>query len=98
MNILTGNVDVPHREWGCASPGMYILTGNGMCLTRNAHPHWEWGCASPGMHILTENGKCASPGMHILTGNSHSLYRVKQLSFENSLKSVPYWNGALSFQ
>ena len=27
---LTGNAH-PHREWGCASPGM------GVCLTGNAH-------------------------------------------------------------
>ena len=38
-----------HSQWGCASPGMHILTGNGDVL------HWEWGCVSPGMHILTGN-------------------------------------------
>ena len=34
---LTGNQH-PHWEWGCASPGMYILTGSGMRLTGYAHP------------------------------------------------------------
>ena len=28
IHILTGNWDVPHRQWGCASPGMNILTGH----------------------------------------------------------------------
>ena len=52
---LTGNAH-PHWEWGCASPGIHILTGNGgcalpgmrtsspaveTCLTENAHPHRE---------------------------------------------------------
>ena len=59
----------PHRELGCASPGIHILTGNGdvanwectsspgmeMCLTGNAHPQREWRCVSPGMHILNGN-------------------------------------------
>ena len=51
--LLIGNGDVPHRkctphrEWGCDSPGMHILTGNGDV------PHREWGCDSLGMHILT---------------------------------------------
>ena len=45
---LTGNGDVPHWEWGCASLGM------GMCLTGNGDvPHWEWRCASLGMHTIT---------------------------------------------
>ena len=39
-----------------SSPGMHLLTRNGVCLTRNAPPHQEWGCASPRMHILTGNG------------------------------------------
>ena len=57
-----------HLEWGCASPGMHILTRNGdvphrkctsspgmeMCLTENGD-HRKWGCASPGIHILTGN-------------------------------------------
>ena len=30
----TGN-GYPHPEWGCASPGMHILLGNGDV------PHWE---------------------------------------------------------
>ena len=30
---LSGNVH-PHREWGCASPAMYILTGNAHSLYR----------------------------------------------------------------
>ena len=55
----------------------FILTGNGMCLTVNAHPH-------PGMGMcLTENAhphrewRYASLGMRMcLTGNVHSLYRV----------------------
>ena len=34
MHILTGNEDVPHREWGYASPGMHILTGNAYSLYR----------------------------------------------------------------
>ena len=33
INILTGNEDVPHREWGYDSPTMHI------------HPDREWGCA-----------------------------------------------------
>ena len=52
---LTGNAH-PHWEWGCASPGIHILTVNGgcalpgmrisspavgTCLTENAHPHRE---------------------------------------------------------
>ena len=45
---LTGNGDVPHREWGCASLGMYILTGNGDV------PHREH-TSSLGMYILTGN-------------------------------------------
>ena len=83
IHILTGNGDVTHREWRCASPGMHILTGNGDVT------HWEC-TSSPGMGMwLTENGVCltrngnvihrectSSPGMHILTGNAHSLYRV----------------------
>ena len=49
MHILTGNGDVPHREWGCASPRM------GKCLTVNRDvPHREC-TSSPGMHILTGN-------------------------------------------
>ena len=39
----------PSREWGCASPGKHILTGN------RGVPHREWGCASPKRHILTGN-------------------------------------------
>ena len=35
---LTGNGNVPHREWGCA------------CLTRNGYPHREC-TSSPRMHI-----------------------------------------------
>ena len=73
---LTENAH-PHREWGCASLEMYVLTWNGDV------PHWEWGCVSPGMHIITAPGMgicltenaypyrewgCASPRMHILTG------------------------------
>ena len=47
---LTGNGDVPHGEWECASRGM------GLCLTGNGDvPHRDWGCASQGMHILTGN-------------------------------------------
>ena len=65
MNILTGNWDVTHREWGCASPRM------GMCLTRNARLHWEWGCASPRMHILTGNGICLTGNGMCLTRNAH---------------------------
>ena len=44
----------PHREWGCASPGMHILTRNGNVTQR------EWGCALPGMHMLTtwRSGYC----------------------------------------
>ena len=64
---LTGNRDVPHREWGCASPGMHILTGN-----RNV-PHREWEFASSGIVMcLTGNGdvphqECtSSPGMHVV--------------------------------
>ena len=68
--------DVPHREWGCASPGMHILTGTGDV------PHREW-ISSPGMHILTGNGnvphrewECASPGMGMcLTGNGNVPHR-----------------------
>ena len=62
MHILTGNGDVAHSEWRCASPGMDILTGNGdvphqectgmgMWLIKNAHPHLEY-ISSPGMHIV----------------------------------------------
>ena len=29
---FTGNEDVPHREWGCTSPGIHILTGNAHSL------------------------------------------------------------------
>ena len=75
---LNRNGDVPHREWGCASPGMHILTGNrdvphrgytssvgmGMCLTLNARPHQEWECILPGMGML-------SPVMHILARNAY---------------------------
>ena len=43
--LLTGNPH-SHREWGRASPGMHILTGNGDV------PHREWGCDSPGMQIV----------------------------------------------
>ena len=43
---LNGNAH-PHREWGCTSPGMHILTGNGDVT----HPE----CTPPGMHILTRN-------------------------------------------
>ena len=61
----------PHWKWGCASPGMHILSENGvvphgectsspgmgLCLTGNAHPHREWGC----------HRECiSSPGMHIV--------------------------------
>ena len=41
---LTENGDLPHREWGCASLEMHILTGN-------AYPHREC-ISSPGMHIV----------------------------------------------
>ena len=72
----------PHREWGCASPGMYILTGKGPGSTSSPGTRYD----SPGM---TGNGIChpwnrdvphrectSSPEMHIITGNAHSLYRV----------------------
>ena len=74
---LTGNGNVPHREWGCASPGMGMrLIGNGIV------PHREWECASPGMGMcLTGNGNAhphrewectSSPGMGMcLIGNAH---------------------------
>ena len=32
MHNLTGNGDVPHREWECASPGMNVLTWNAHSL------------------------------------------------------------------
>ena len=31
---LTGNGDVTRREYGCASPGMHVLTGNEHTLCR----------------------------------------------------------------
>ena len=34
---LTGNGDVPHREWGCASPGMGMCLTGMHILTGNAH-------------------------------------------------------------
>ena len=33
---LTGDVDVPHWEWRCDSPGMHILTGNAHSLYKVA--------------------------------------------------------------
>ena len=70
----------PHQEWGCASPGMHIIIGNGMCLTGNGDvPHREWGCASSGIGMrLNGNAyphreqECDSLGMHILTGNKNA--------------------------
>ena len=40
---------MPHREWGCDSREMHILTRNGNVQ------HQESGCDSMGMHILTAN-------------------------------------------
>ena len=46
MHILTGNGDVPHREWRCVSPEMKVcLTGNGdmLHLKRvNFYNVWQW--------------------------------------------------------
>ena len=48
---LTGNEDAlngnahPHREWGCTSLRMHILSRN-----RDV-PDWEWGSASPEIGI-----------------------------------------------
>ena len=41
------NEDVLHREWGCDSTVIDILTRN------KDEPHQEWGLDSPRMHILT---------------------------------------------
>ena len=67
----------PHREWGCASPGIHIHTENEDVTHREC-------TSSPGMGIcLTGNGDvtdrewgCDSLGMYILTGNAHNLDRV----------------------
>ena len=34
INILTGNGDMPHQEWRCASLGMHILNKNAQNLHR----------------------------------------------------------------
>ena len=66
MHILTGNGDVPHWEWGCASLGM------GMCLTGNGDvPHWEWDVPHRECYPHREWG-FASLGMGMcLIGNAH---------------------------
>ena len=81
--------------WGYAFPLRmfiplwFILTGNGMCLTWNAHPYREWLCHSPGMHILTGNGdvphrECIfSPRMHIVyTGWATMPWRRCAMKFQ----------------
>ena len=88
MQILTGNKDVPHSEWGCDSPGMETWQ------TGNADPHREWECSLPGTRTwFTGNPhpyrECiTSPGMHIVYAGWK--FRYLQLKF---LKS-----GARAFQ
>ena len=80
INILTRNGDLPHREWGFASPGMGMcligngmcLTGNGMCLTGNGDvPHREWDV--PHREWDVPHRECTSSrGMGMfLTENAH---------------------------
>ena len=63
---------MPHREWGCASPGM------GVCLTGNAQPSQGMGMCLTGNRDVTHQKCTSSPRMHILTGNAPSLYRVSR--------------------